>query len=123
VISKPCHWHALPSSIRTLYELTKIHPEQKLVRLIEKGKVYAGLTREEAIALQQKTTRLSKPELGKLKASLATLLDVCLLFEKADRLQAYIRGLKRVRDDVTVQMFEQAVRSVRPELAKKTGDE
>lgn len=63
VISNPCHWHALPPSIRTLYELTQIRPEQRLIKLIEKGRVHAGTTREEAIGFQLKSKRVAKPEL------------------------------------------------------------
>jgi hypothetical protein len=93
------------------------------MKLIEKGKVHAGITREEAIAFQQKAKRPSKPKPDKLKGPLATLLDVCLLLEQGDRLLAYIRSLKQPRDDLTVQMFEQAVRWVKPKLATKTGEE
>ena len=47
VISNASHWHALPPSIRTLYELTQIRPKQRLLKLIEDGRVHAGTTREE----------------------------------------------------------------------------
>ena len=63
VISNPCHWHALPPSPRTLYELTQVSPAQRLLKLIEKGKVHAATTREEAIAFQPKSKRSSKGEL------------------------------------------------------------
>jgi hypothetical protein len=122
VISNPCHWHALPPSPRTLYELTQIHPKQRLLKLIEKGKVHAGTTREEAIAFQPKERRSSKPEL-KLPSQIATLVDVCIQLGQADCVLAHIRHLKRARENLTVQMFEEVVRWVKPRLAKRTGDE
>ena len=121
VISNPCHWHALPPSIRTLYELTQILPKQRLLKLIEKGKVHAGTTREEAIGFQPKSKRSSKLEL-KLKPELATLVDVCILLGGADCVGARIRGLERARTNLTVQIFEQAVRWAKPKLAKQIGD-
>ncbi len=121
VISKSCHWHALPPSIRTLYELTQIRPEQRLLKLIEKGRVHAGTTREEAIAFQLKSKRFQKAEL-KLKREIATLVDVCILLGKSECVLAHIRSLRRARKKLTVQMFEQAVRRAKPQLAKKTGD-
>ena len=112
----------LPPSIRTLYELTQIRPEQRLVKLIEKGRVHAGTTREEAIGFQAKSKRFPKAE-PKLKGELATLVDVCILLGQSDCVLAYIRRIKRKRKNLTVQMFEQAVRWAKPQLAKQTGDE
>jgi hypothetical protein len=73
VISNACHWHALPPSIRTLYELTQVN-NKRLLDLIERGKVHAGTTREEAIGFQPKSKRSSKPEL-KLEREIATLVN------------------------------------------------
>jgi hypothetical protein len=123
VISKPCHWHALPPSIRTLYELTQIRPKERLVQLIEKGKVHPGTTREEVIGFQPKAKRQPKPDLGKLKRPVATLVDACLLFEQADCILAHIRRQKRTRDDLTVPEFEQAVGWAKQKLADQDGDE
>ncbi len=123
VISDPSLWHALPPSIRTLYELTLIRPQQRLVKLIEKGRVHAGTTREEAIGFQPKSKRVSEHKPRKLKRPVATLVDACLLLEEADCVLAHIRSLKRVRTDLTVQMFEQAVRWAKPQLAKQNGAE
>jgi hypothetical protein len=122
VIANPCHWHALPPSIRTLYELTQICSTQRLLKLIEKGKVHAGTTREEAIAFQPKSKRSSKLEL-KLPEQIATLVDVCIQLGQADCVLAHIRRRKRARDNLTVQMFEKVVRWVKPQLAKRTGGE
>jgi hypothetical protein len=121
VISKSCHWHALPPSIRTLYELTQVGPPEQLLKLIEKGRIHAGTTREEAIALQPKSKRFSKPEL-KLARQIATLVDVSIKLGGADCVLAHIRGLKRAKKNLSVQMFEQAVRWAKPQLAKQTGD-
>jgi hypothetical protein len=122
VISNACHWHAFPPSIRTLYELTQVD-KGRLLKLIKKGKVHAGTTREEAIGFQPKSKRFSKPELRTLKRPVATLLDVCLQLEEADCVLAHIRSLKRARRNLTVQMFEQAVRWAKPQLAKQKRDE
>jgi hypothetical protein len=122
VISNPCHWHAFPPSIRTLYELTQVSPAQRLLKLIEKGKVHSGTTREEAIAFQPKSKRSSKLEL-KLPQQIATLVDVCIQLGQADGVLAHIRRRKRARKNLTVQMFEEVVRWVKPRLAKRTGDE
>lgn len=51
VLANTAHWAVLPSSWRTLYELTSI-PEQDLLVLIQDGKVHSELTRSEAIALK-----------------------------------------------------------------------
>jgi hypothetical protein len=123
VISNASHWHALPPSIRTLYELTQIQPKQRLLKLIESGKIHAGTTREEAIAFQPKGKRLSKTEPRKLKREIATLVDVCILLGQSDCVLAYIRSLKQARTDLTVQVFDQAVRWAKPQLIKKAGDE
>jgi hypothetical protein len=122
VISNPCHWHALPPSIRTLYELTLIRPSQRLVELIKKKKIHAGMTREEAIALQPKAKRdtESKPK-PKLKRPVVTLLKVCLSLGGADCVQAHIRSLREKKEHVSVQTFEQAVRWAKQELADQEG--
>lgn len=52
VISNSHHWYQLPSSWRTLYELTLIKPNSRLLALIANGKINSGMTREEAIALR-----------------------------------------------------------------------
>jgi hypothetical protein len=123
VISNPSRWHAMPPSIRTLYELTQIRPEQKLVKLIEKGKVHAGTTREEAIGFQPKSKRFPKPQLGKLKREIATLVDVSIELGGADCVIAHIRSLKAKRNEPTVRIFDEAVRWAKPRLAKREGDE
>jgi hypothetical protein len=121
VISNPCHWHALPPSIRTLYELTQVG-KTRLLKLIEEGQVHAGTTREEAIEFQAKSKPSPKSEL-KLGREVATLVDVCILLGQADRVLDHIRRLKRARKNLTVEMFEQAVCWAKPKLAKQKGDE
>jgi hypothetical protein len=121
VISKSCHRHDFPPSIRTLYELTQVD-KGRLLKLIKNGKVHAGTTREEAIAFQPKSKPSPKSEL-KLGREIATLVDVCIPLGQADRVLDHIRRLKRARTNLTVQMFEQAVRWAKPKLAKQKGDE
>jgi hypothetical protein len=120
VISNSCHWHALPPSIRTLYELTQVD-KGRLFKLIKNGKVHAGTTREEAIGFQPKSKPSPKSAL-KLGREIATLVDVCILLGQADRVLDHIRRLKRAKKNLTVQMFEQAVRWAKPQLVKQ-GDE
>lgn len=50
VLSNPNHWFAFPPSWRTLSELVPIPPKRKL-KLIAEGKIHAGMTHEDAIAL------------------------------------------------------------------------
>ena len=52
VMSDASNWHALPPSPRTLWELTQIRPQRRLLELIRKAKINPGMTREEAIALR-----------------------------------------------------------------------
>lgn len=122
VISNANHSYAFPPSWRTLYELAKIRPEQRLLKLIENGRVNAGTAREEAIAFQLKSKGSAKSPV-KLKREIATLVDVCILLGQPDCVLAHIRSLKRARKNLTVQMFEQAVRWAKPQVAKQTGDE
>ncbi len=122
VISNANRWYAFPPSWRTLYELTQIRPEQRLVKLIETGRVHAGTTREEAIGFQRKSEQFAKAE-TKLEGELATLVEVCIRLGQSDCVLAYIRRIKRKRKNLTVQMFEQAVRWAKPQLAKQAGDE
>ena len=83
---------------------------------------HAGTTREEAIEFQPKSKGSPKSQV-KLKREIATLVDVCILLGQSDCVLAHIRSLKRARKNLTVQMFEQAVRWAKPQLTKKAGDE
>jgi hypothetical protein len=51
VISNAHHWCAFPPSWRTLWELTHIRPDRRMLELIAGGEIYQGMTREEAIGL------------------------------------------------------------------------
>jgi hypothetical protein len=51
VLSKAAHGQCLPSSWRTLYELTKL-PERELERALDEGEITPETTREEASALR-----------------------------------------------------------------------
>jgi hypothetical protein len=52
VLKNPNHWFALPPSWRTLYEMTLIRPESRLVGMIRDGRINSGVTREEVIVLR-----------------------------------------------------------------------
>jgi hypothetical protein len=119
VISKSCHWHALPPSPRTLWELTQIRPPQRLIDLINKGKINSGITREEAVQLRggKRNAKSPKPV---LKKDLAALVDACIQLSGTDVVLAHIRGLDRQKN-VTVEMFKKAVRWATPKLAKQKG--
>src|SRR5262249_47569691 len=110
-------------SPRTLWELTQIRPQRRLLELIRKGKINSGTTREEAIGLHPKPKRLPKPQLPKLKREIATLVDVGIELGGADCVLAHIRSLKRARGDLSVEMFDQAVRWAKPQLEEREGDE
>jgi hypothetical protein len=47
VLSNANHWYAFPPSWRTLYVLSHIRP-RRMLELIASGKIYCGMTREEA---------------------------------------------------------------------------
>lgn len=121
VISKSCHWHALPPSPRTLWELTQIRPPQRLIDLINKGKINFGITREEAVQLRGGKRKAKSPK-PMLKKDLAALVDACIQLSGTDVVLAHIRGLNRPRK-VTVQMFDEAVRWAKAELARRQGAE
>jgi len=122
VISKSCHWHALTPSPRTLWELTQIKPAQRLRALINEGKVYSAMTREEAVQLRGGGSSKTDAPKPVLKNELAILVDACMQLSGADVVLAHIRGLNRQKK-ATVQMFEKAVRWATPKLAKQTGAE
>ena len=71
-----------------LWELMQVKPEKRLLELIEKGEIYSGMTREEAIALKlDGTSRTSSKQslpLPTLQPELATLLDACILLGGAE---------------------------------------
>ena len=122
VISNASHWHALPPSIRTLYELTQIRPPQRLLKLIEKGRIHAGTTREEAITLKPKEKPKTKTH-TRLAREIGTLVDVSIKLGGADCVLAYIRSKELAENNLTVEDFDRAVRWVKPKLAKQKGDE
>ncbi len=92
VISNPCHWHDFPPSPRTLWELTQIHPKQRLLDLIASGKINPGMTREEAVALRHRTSQ-ERSQAPKLKREIAALLEVCIILGGGDGVLAHIRDL------------------------------
>jgi hypothetical protein len=135
-LTKPCHRHALPASIRTLYELSRIKRAQDKRRLIANGKINPGMTREEAIALRWETQKDSSifptsnrnktgtskgrcfaPE---IKPEHATVLYADLELAGADVVLAAIRGLDLV-PTVSLCDFDRAVCAVRRQLEDKRG--
>jgi hypothetical protein len=118
VISNPQHWHALPPSPRTLWELTQIRPTRRLLDLIATGKVYLGMTREEAIALRRGASNRRSP-VPKLKPQIAALLEVCILLGGGDGVLAHLRGLTDMGDVPPAAVVDQAARWMKRELAER----
>jgi hypothetical protein len=125
VISDERHWQSLPPSPRTLWELMRIRPKGRLLRLIKEGEINPGMTREEAIALKlgDGGKRSSKACSPKLKREIATLVDASILLGHSDCVLAHIRRLKRERESLPVEEFERAARWAKQALAKQRGDE
>ena len=88
ILANPNHWFAFPPSWRTLYELSKIRPKTRLQQLIGSGKIYPGMTREEAIELR--TGRQQQP--GKLIVS--TIIAQLLRQSEALSDAALLRDLR-----------------------------
>ena len=89
ILANPNHWFAFPPSWRTLYELSKIRPKTRLQQLIGSGKIYPGMTREEAIELR--TGRQQQP--GKLIVS--TIIAQLLRQSEALSDAALLRDLRQ----------------------------
>jgi hypothetical protein len=53
VLSKSCHWHALPPSPRTIYEMMSIRPQPRLLAWLRDGTINRGITRAEVVALKK----------------------------------------------------------------------
>jgi hypothetical protein len=124
VLSNANHWFAFPPSPRTLYELTQIRPAQRLEKLIAEGKVNAGMTREEAIALREGAPKARVPVMPTLKRKIAAVVDVCIEVGGADCVLAHIRKLNRVRQVPLDKKFDEAVRWVKYKATKcRQGDE
>jgi hypothetical protein len=123
VISKSCHWHALPPSPRTLWELTQIRPTQRLLKLIANGKVNSGMTREEAVDLREGGSKARSP-VAPLKCEIAVLVDVCIEVGGADCVLGHIRRLHRARQVPLDKKFDQAVLWVKHQATeRRQGDE
>ncbi len=122
VISNRQHWHALPPSPRTLWELTQIRPKRRLLELIANNKIYSGMTREEAIALRHGTSNRRSP-VPKLKPQVAALLEACILLGGGDGVLAHIRGLKNMGDAPPDTEFDRAARWMKRKLAERRRNE
>lgn len=116
VISSPQHWHALPPSPRTLWELTQVRPKRRLLELIANGKIYPGMTREEAIALRHGVSNRRSP-VPRLKPQIAALLEVCIFLGGGDGVIGHIRGLKDMSEMPPDAEVDRAARWVKRELA------
>jgi hypothetical protein len=124
-MSDASNWHALPPSPRTLWELTQIRPQRRLLELIRKGKINSGMTREEAIALRlgDGTKGSSTAPALRLQPEVATLVDASILLGHSDCVLAHIRGLKRMVEKLPVREFERAARWAKQKLAEQKGAE
>lgn len=129
VITKPCHRHALPASIRTLYELTRIKRAQDKRRFIANGRINPGMPREEAIALRyekpaegSRSSRLATERTLEpwLRAKTARMVDACTEVDGGDVILAHIRHQELARE-VSLQEFDRVARLVRRQLAKRRG--
>ena len=122
VISKSCHWHDFPPSLRTLWELTQIRPKQRLLELIAKGEINSGMTREEAVSLRHRTSQERSPT-PKLKREIAALLEVCIILGGGDGVLAHIRDLKDVSNAPPAKEFDRAARWAKQKLAERRQSE
>ena len=62
VISNPCHWHAFPPSLRTLWELTQICPKQRLLGIAFTDKLDAPTFSRIATSSVRTLTPPNRPE-------------------------------------------------------------
>jgi hypothetical protein len=51
VLANANHWFAFPPSWRTLYELARLRPQSRLLKLIDDGTIHPGISREQAMTL------------------------------------------------------------------------
>jgi hypothetical protein len=99
--------------------LTQIRPKQKLLTLIESGKINPGITIEDAVTLRRGTTsRERSPTTPKLKRELIALLDACIVLGGGDCVLAHIRGLKD-SNIPTIKDFDVATKWARDKLSQQ----
>jgi hypothetical protein len=118
VISNANHWCAFPPSWRTLWELSQIRPKQRLLDLIASGKINPGMTREEAFALNHKSSGERSPT-PRLKREIAALLNVCIFLGGGDGVLAHIRELKDVSNVPAAKEFGRAARWAKQKIAER----
>jgi hypothetical protein len=130
-ITKPCQRHALPASIRTLYELSKL-PRLELRRRIANGIINPGITREEAIVLRweiQKEGARSIPERNaerlanqsltpKPSPEIATMVDACMWVAGGDVVKTHISNQEQMKE-VSLREYDRAAPRFRRQLAKR----
>jgi hypothetical protein len=121
VISSPRQWGKLPPSPRTLWELTQIRPECRLLKLIEEGKVNPAMTREDAISLRGEAKSQTSACPLHLDDPLTLLVDVSMLLGGGDAVLAHIRRLKRLANAPSDEAVDKAVDWVKRKLARQRG--
>ena len=109
VLSNSHHWYRLPSSWRTLDELTRIRPKTRLLALIANGKINSGMTREEAITLRGGRKQDVGDKLFFLNARIAQLQLHITPLSDAD-LRRELRAEPRRITSATVQQLERLTR-------------
>jgi hypothetical protein len=90
------YWKHLPADYRSLYELSLIRDQKKLLELIAKGDVHHDLRRDAAVKLKRATTDKAPAPQDVLPSvdmddSLEVLLNVLRVLRSDKDLQAYMR--------------------------------
>jgi hypothetical protein len=120
IIGNACHWHDLPPSPRTLWELMQIHPKHRLLKLIADGTINSAMTREEAMMLKERGAKEPLP-VPKLKLEIAVLTDVCIRLGGGDAVRAHLRRLKITPEVPDDEKLDGALHWVKRRLAKERG--
>lgn len=121
IIGNACHWHDLPPSPRTLWELMQIHPKHRLLKLIADGTINSAMTREEAMMLKERGAKEPLP-VPKLKPEIAVLTDVCIRLGGGDAVRAHLRHLKITPEVPDEGKLDGAMHWVKRRLAKVRGE-
>jgi hypothetical protein len=120
IIGNACHWHDLPPSPRTLWELMQIHPKHRLLKLIADGTINSAMTREEMTMLRERGAKEPLP-VAKLKPEIAVLTDVCIRLGGGDAVRAHLGRLKITPEAPHNEKLDGAVHWVKRRLAKERG--
>jgi hypothetical protein len=123
IISNPDNFGALPSSRRTLTELSQI-PEENLLEHIKNGVVHPGMTRKDAAELKPRPPKENQgnPEVALTLADpIKALHHFCIYVGRPDVLRAYDRSLKREPDLPSKEEFDRAVQFAAEIYESRTG--